>query len=457
VAKILLALHQFFPRFYTGTETLVLEVAQELRTRGHAVVIIHAEPSTPDHPGPDQPEMRRAEYEGFPVWRVFPGPEGPPRDRLDRESWEDRLVPLYEKILGQEKPEIVHAFHFMRLTLSFAETVKQTGIPLYFTTTDFWPLCPTYQLLKPDHRLCDGPNPISCFQCLLALYAGGIPRCPWHLRLGIRFPRLAVACSPMARVLRNILRQRVIRNARILQLADGVLWSNEFLKDMFACNGLTAHNQRVVPFPVPQKASALFDLPAPAPSDTLNIAFIGSLTPSKGPQIVIEAVTRLAPSVPIRLHVWGAALKAEFLDHLRRVAGNDARILFRGTFPQEQFADVLRDMDILAIPSLWYENTPLTALSGLAARRILVASDIGGLSSLIRHGQNGFLFPPGDVLALVDLFATLARDKRVLAKMARAITPPGTVRAYVDEIESCYESSAPNILRPRPTGGDGHV
>lgn len=441
MAKILLALHQFFPRFYTGTETLTQEVAKELQARGHSVVIVCVEPETPDHPGQKQATVLRSHHEDVPVWRIFPESEGPPQERLDRESHYGGLIPLFTEILNQEKPDLVHAFHLMRLTLSFVETVKKAGIPLYFTATDFWILCPTYQLLRHDQTLCAGPDPTSCFRCLLALYAEGMTYRPWQIRLGLRFPRLAVACNAKARSLTDILRTRIERNRRILSLVDCVFWSNDFLRRIFACNGFEPNRQAIIPFPVPEKARDLFDLEPPSESPALNVAFVGTLVPSKGPQVVIEAVRGMEKTVPIQLHVWGAALHPSFMEELQKFAQEDQRIHFRGTFPQEKFSEVMQDMDVLVIPSLWYENTPLTALSCLAARRVLIASDIGGLAPLVEHGQNGFLFPPGDYRALAAILVSLARDKSVLSRMACAITPPHTVSSYVDALMPYYDSA----------------
>jgi hypothetical protein len=56
IMKIFLCLHQFFPRFYTGTETLTLEVAEELERRGYKAIIITAEPFLPGDKLPTKPE-----------------------------------------------------------------------------------------------------------------------------------------------------------------------------------------------------------------------------------------------------------------------------------------------------------------------------------------------------------------------------------------------------------------
>ena len=99
---------------------------------------------------------------------------------------------------------------------------------------------------------------------------------------------------------------------------------------------------------------------------------------------------------------------------------------------------MLKDIDVLVIPSLWYENTPLTALSALAARRPLIVSDLGGLSSLVVNGKNGYVFPPGDALALSQILLRLAQNKNELLEAVSNINPPRRVVDYVEELIRCY-------------------
>ncbi len=438
MAKILFALHQFFPRFYTGTETLALEVAKELQTQGHDVAILCVEPCTPDISYPEKPELRHDSFDGVPVARLFTGLEPNLLERLEWESYDDRIMPLIDDFLQKEKPDIVHAFHLMRLTLSFAEVVKKNGIPLYFTTTDFWLLCPTYQLLKHNGNLCTRPDRYSCFQCLLALYMRGLKDKPFHLRLGLAFPRIAGFLSPTAKSCQRILESRIERNHRLMDLIDGVFWSNEFLQNLFTENHFTPKNHKIITFPVPQKASSLFKLPPAKESSVLRVAFIGTLNPSKGPQVAIKAVLELTPQVPVELSIWGAAQRVEFEQELKDLAQDDRRIKFRGTFPQDKFSEVLQEIDVLVIPSLWYENTPLTALSALAARRAIIVSDLGGLSSLVQNNRNGYVFPPGDTSALSRIFLRLAQNKNELREIVKNIDPPRRVADYVKDLIQCY-------------------
>jgi glycosyltransferase involved in cell wall biosynthesis len=272
----------------------------------------------------------------------------------------------------------------------------------------------------------------------MAMYMQGLTKKTLKLRVGLAFPRLAALHSPTAKSCQSILESRIERNRRLMDLIDGVFWPNEFIQNLFVSNKFIPKNHKTIKFPVPQKASCLFNLPPADESSVLRIAFIGTLNPSKGPQVAIKAVMKFKPNIPVQLSIWGAAVRMEFEKELKEIAKSDRRIIFKGTFPQDKFFEVLQNVDVLVIPSLWYENTPLTALSSLAARRVIIVSDLGGLSSLVENGQNGYIFPPGDASALFRILLKLARNKNKLRELEKNINPPLRVVEYVEELANCY-------------------
>ena len=459
LTKILLCVHQFYPRFYTGTEALTLSVAEELKQRGYEVVVFTAEVHNPGESVPDfiasafdkvfnrqAPVLQKDIYHGLPVWRLFMTLDQDPVRRIEREANATDLRPFFDTVLVEEQPDCrcTLSFHLMRLNpaSTLVEAVRDHGIPVYFTATDFWLMCPTFQLIRQNDQLCSGPAVIDCFLCTVDLSIRKMGQMPLKFRLGRAFPRLAGWGNPGAGKVQRVLAERIRQHQHLIQMFDGVMWSNTFLRDMFHQNGFNARREEIIPFPVPERAKALFTLPPPSTRHRLKVSFIGTLHPSKGPHILVEALLKIDSAIPVELSIWGAETYPSFLNRLQTMAQGDARIRFLGTFPQEAFASVLEDVDVVVIPSLWYENTPLTALSVMAARRVLVASDLGGLSAIIDHGKNGFLFPAGDAQALAEILVRLSRDRGLIEKIVAGITPPSRVEEYVDEILRLYASTA---------------
>ncbi|TDF96207.1 glycosyltransferase [Paenibacillus piri] len=434
MSRVMLACHQFFPRFYTGTEILTLEIAEELRRRGNDVAIITVEPILPGDSVPNEITIETMKYNEFPIYKLYiPNPHDQ-IERLVRESDDVKLQSSFRTILEEWKPDVVHSFHLMRLTASFAKIVKEMLIPFYITITDFWLLCPTYQLIRYDDTLCSGPSGNGCFACLSDAYSKGMPRVPIKFKLAKKLPWLATMVNKTAGECKSILTNRTVIHKKLFDLIDGVIWSNKFIQQIFHDNGMRNDNEFILPFPIPERAKGLIGLPLAKSEEVLKVAFIGTLRKSKGPQVLIEASKHFPANVKIELHIWGAAEKEEYYNELVELAANDNRIQFRGTFPQEKFPEVLEDIHVVVLPSLWYENTPLTALSAQAAKRILVVSDLGGLSSLVDNGVNGYTFKAGDSEELSSILVKIANNRELLNKLTENIQVPNQVEHYVDNL-----------------------
>lgn len=432
--RILLACHQFFPRYYTGTEVLTLETAVELKARGHEVAIITTEPIVQGDAIPDEPVIKKDFIEGFPVWKlIVPHPKCL-IERMDRESYETQLTGLYRIIINEWKPDLMHAFHLMRLTGSLIDLVHSYGIPSYLTLTDFWMICPTYQLISHDGSLCSKHNPHKCYSCLVSLYSKGMLRMPLHHRLARDYPKIAGLFHLSSRKIQGILSERMHRHQALMGKIDKVFFSNPFMQNMFHDNNLIAKHEYIVPFPIPDRSKAVRDLAMPSSDGILKIAFIGTLRHTKGPQVLIEACRRIRDRKDLEAHIWGAAPDHKFDRYLKKLAVGIDWVQFLGTFPQEELPLVLGDCHLVVIPSLWYENTPLIALSSIAARRILIVSDVGGLSSLVVDGVSGYLFPVGDSNKLATLLLTLADNRELLQKISSAIDIPQSISEYIDSV-----------------------
>ena len=113
---------------------------------------------------------------------------------------------------------------------------------------------------------------------------------------------------------------------------------------------------------------------------------------------------------------------------------------------REDVPDLLRAMDLLAIPSL-HEGIPQVAMQALASEVPVVGSDVGGIPSVIEHGQTGRLVPPGDDAAL----ATAIRGALTQPVATRAMTTEGRRRAVerhsvavmADALEALYARHLP--------------
>jgi len=70
-------------------------------------------------------------------------------------------------------------------------------------------------------------------------------------------------------------------------------------------------------------------------------------------------------------------------------------------------------LDLLVVPSTWWENSPLTVLEALAAGVPVVGSRTGGLPELIEDGRTGLLVTPGDAAALRTALEDVVQGRKL--------------------------------------------
>jgi glycosyltransferase involved in cell wall biosynthesis len=112
---------------------------------------------------------------------------------------------------------------------------------------------------------------------------------------------------------------------------------------------------------------------------------------------------------------------------------------------RDDIPSVLAATDVLVVPSLCEEAFSLAALEGMAAGRPVVASAVGGLPEIVRHGETGLLVPKGDASALVDATLRLLRNSALAHRLGRAgsaFAARFTIDAHVEELTEFYEEIA---------------
>ena len=106
--------------------------------------------------------------------------------------------------------------------------------------------------------------------------------------------------------------------------------------------------------------------------------------------------------------------------------------------PNSELGKVLSNIDVLVVPSRWYENTPLVMESALATKTPLIVTNLGGMSELVKDGVNGYTFELNDEKSLFSALKKLIDDPGLLETMRNNIGPEKTIAQMVDEIEAIY-------------------
>lgn len=432
--RLLLVVHQFPPEFSAGTETLALRAAQELSRRGHQVAVLTGV-------GVQNVQLQSPPvylFDGLPVWQHSP----PPIPALGfncriRMSYQRQLPrDVYAAPLLWWQPDALLIFHLRRLSLNLLEICTDMGIPYHLVLTDYWAGCTTGQLLLPDQSVCSGPDFYSA-------------NCARHLV--VRRWSLA-SCFPgfiwrFLAVLMPALQRRPMAFRAALARACSVIVSSQIMADQFARLGFDSSRWHVIPHGI--DTALLRMLPARSPWTSergpLQLGFIGTLRPAKGAHILLEALAGWRGGQSLGLTLYGSLRDdPAYVARLRRlIALLPATVVvsLAGSFPPDQLYVCLRRLDLLVIPSLWMENTPLILLQALAAHVPVVVSAVEGMRREVRNGVDGVLVPPGDHAALATALAELAADPGALSALARAPREVREIYAYVQEIEPLLRSA----------------
>ena len=349
--------------------------------------------------------------------------------------------------MRQVRPDVMHAWHLGHLSGSIIPAAKASGVPIVFTATDFWSVCRIVHLRRADTgRLCLGPDQagVNCLRCFAARIMPPGGRKKFLKQSDARLRALvALSTSSFGRKMGYGKQTRAVVNRisflkEVVNMSDLVLAPTRLTRDLLIRNGinprLIRHSAYGIETSEISAAPRSLDRPP-----TLRFGYMGAITRHKGPAVLIRAFRDLPDSAKAELGIYGSLDSSpEYAKHLRTLAEGDRRISFRGAFESEKVGHILSDIDVLVVPSIWYENTPLVIYEAFASGTPVVATDLGGMSELVEHGRNGLLFQIGQVQDLNAQLARFLSDPDLLAKLRAGIGSVRTVQESVDELEQFY-------------------
>ena len=442
--RILLATHFYPPGHLGGTEVLTEGLARTLASEGHRVEVVCAEEweEAPSH----RIRATAETVDGVPVhrlrfnWKKAPDVFRYLYDNPEVERW------VFEH-LGRRRPDVVHITSCGTLSASVIAAARRRGVPVLLTATDFWFLCARNTLLQPDGSLCSGPEtPWKCARCLLAdAKAYRWPRnlLPERtvasiLQVAARFP--AVTNRPGFRGMLGDWQDRLDVLAQSLQQVDRIVTASQFLRTLFIRYGVSPERIQQSSYGLDTAWASSFQTKSPSPR--LRVGYIGQILPAKGPDLLIRAIRSLPADTPIEAQIYGDLSKdPRYSETLLEQARPDLRISFRGTFDNSQMGRVLSDIDVLVVPSIWYDF-PLVIPSAFATKTPVVATNLPGMNELVRSEVDGLLFERRDWQGLAARIRQLVEDPGLMARLRSRILPVKTLAEYTAQSVTTYASLA---------------
>jgi len=427
--KIVISVHHFPPRYASGAELRAYRTAIWLRDHGYDVYVVCVEAI--DRGDGEGLTFEDDTYDGLPVRRLsFNLAAAPDPFRWAYNNpWVGQHLHEY---LAEIAPDLLHLISGYLMSGSTLRAAMDLQIPTVVTLTDFWFLCPRITLLRSNGQLCVPPfDATTCARCL------GEQKRRYRLP-GRIAPALMSAYwqRQSGRVAQVQARMDFLRET--LNRVDAIISPSQFLRQMFIQVGIAA--ERII-F---SRQGRDFDLTpeklVKMPADHLRVGYMGQIAPHKGVHVLFEAVRQL-PGAALEVRAYGDVTPfPDYTSRLRQMARRDPRLRLAGVYDRTEVSRVLQGLDVVVVPSVWYENSPNTILEAFAHRTPVIVSDLGGMAELVEDGVNGLRFVPGDAASLSAKLVQLIDSPELLSKLREGIGPVKSVAEEMAELLRIYGS-----------------
>ncbi len=286
----------------------------------------------------------------------------------------------FMKVTEREKTDIVH-FHLVNNPW----LVKKISalLPTIYSIHNHFLTCPSgTRLFRTNDEICDIDISINC---LFNAY--------W---------RHCNTYNP-GQVLLGYL--RCLRNRKALDNISKFLVPSKHMADALIQAGFDRDRISIVPsLPRLPKKDDKFEI-----SNDNIVLFVGRISYGKG----VQALIRASKYVNTK-HKIVIAGDGWYLNKARKLAaemGLADRVYFNGWTSKEELHKLYQEASLVTIPSILPESFGMVGLEAMAHSRPVVAFDVGGISSWLRDGENGFLVQPGDLVSLAKGIDLLLADR----------------------------------------------
>lgn len=409
---------------------------------------------------------------------------------------------LFREFVDEVRPDIVHFQHIVGIGAQTLDAVKEMGITTLYTLHDFWPMCPMGQrMCYTDNVICD---PIDFGKCGRCVFGDGWPDLEIREAEGLReargedaheiderpgyqsYYRRRYAETPgrfarrpraMLRAAQWALRDRLSGGARKanghipftenpfehrfnvlrdkLSKVDLLITPSAFLRDEFIKH-FKLSDRQIIHSANGMDFGYVQSLPK-TPSDKIRIGFTGSIIPTKGVKVLVDGFIEAAQEHDnIALEVYGAPNRwtGDFLEALKKTAADSScadRITFHGRYDNKKVGEVLTNIDVLVLPSIWFENAPLTLNEAAMTRTPIIVSDRGGMLEFAKANDYGRTFELGNAHALAEVIKEIAAQPDLIHELAGNPPPIKSVSRNAEELIGIYRElldgtySAPSL------------
>jgi glycosyltransferase involved in cell wall biosynthesis len=448
--RVLHAIHDFLPRHQAGSEIYAFELCRTQVAHGLAVHVLAAEYDL----GRPHGSLRWRLQDGVGVTEVINNWAFAAFEETYRSPELGRTL---AHVVRAIRPDVLHVHNLLNLSFDLPAIARTFGVPSVATLHDYTLVCPAggQRVHRQEQHVCAVIDPERCGRCF--------PHHPFGAQLalgrvlrrgrgtavgrlhglaagvGRRLPGLAAALRRRVESARGpgltpaAVRERLTRVRDVFEAVELFVAPSASLADEYRRLGLPPEKLRVSDYgftPLPPAARV-------PRGERLRIGYVGTLVWHKGAHVLLEAAGQLPPG---RFEVKLFGDLATFPDYVARLrsAARGLPVTFMDRFDRAEAGRVYAEIDVLAVPSLWPENSPLVIHEAFMAKIPVVGSRQGGIPGLVTHERNGLLY---DAFAPDGLAAALRRlieEPDTVERLGRGHPPVKTMAEDAREWAAAY-------------------
>lgn len=307
-------------------------------------------------------------------------------------TWSDFSYRLVKQLCAVVRPDLAHVHNFwMRLSPSVHLACQQSGVPTVQTLHNFRLLCTRADLSRDGH---------ICQEC--------IGKSPW--------PGIIHRCYRDSLVASSVVARMIIANRT----------SHTWDTQVNAFIALSKHSRsKFIAGGIPQskifvKTNFLDDIgePRQTPSSSTSILFVGRLATEKGVDVLIRAWSRIRARKLGRLAIIGdGPSRADLVRIARSLGLSSDDVEFMGARPYHQVLGQIAKARAIVLPSLCFENCPRTLLEAFCCGKPVIVSSLGAMDEMVRDGEIGLKFEPGNENALAECLSSILSDSALADRL----------------------------------------
>lgn len=434
--RILQVVHNFLPKAMGGTEIYTYNLSKEL-SKHHDVYLFFKDMNI-------KKCFKKGHFEGLPFLAVNTNKCNKRYTYFDLIKSKIYFIinnkgidKVFQALIEEFNPEIIHFQHLIGLSMNLVNIAYKYKIPIVFTAHDYWLLCPKAHFIDNNYVLCrDSNNNRKCVKCLnnkglYRLKKIKIFQSNTYIELLKNIIKIILNLTIKIYTIYYIFYFRPKMIQDIIKKVDIFIAPSKKLKSKLVENGVPTKKAIYIGSGI--NNNNLKNIQK-TKSKKIRFAFIGSLSIHKGIKVLIESFDTIKDAV---LEIYGFTSEENKKEYMN--LAKNKNIHFMGSFEHDEIGKIFAKTDILIVPSICMENSPLTIREAFMSRTPVIASDIGGLSEMVHDGKTGLLLKVGDSRDLFEKIKYFINNPSEVERMSKEIKKVKTIGENTKEIEAIYK------------------